>query len=202
MKKVLIALLVLAATAAFANTPNDLDAAIGNWQCITGAATVTDLEGDNGFTAQSLDTDIAGIFGATSDGWLFDPNDTTVNVTVEGDFFDGVLDPDKTYTFIFTAGPGDDVESGVFYTADFAGPGDYILTLDSYDGLGYNDLMDDVTFWIADDNYSSPVMPKGSTLTVRFNKAEQETEVPEPAAYAYALTGLGSLIGIKRRVKK
>ena len=40
-----------------------------------------------------------------------------------------------------------------------------------------------------------------SAPTVRFIRAG-ETVVPEPMAAAYALLGLGSLIGIKRRIKK
>ncbi|MBP5092892.1 MAG: hypothetical protein J6332_02460 [Abditibacteriota bacterium] len=44
---------------------------------------------------------------------------------------------------------------------------------------------------------SAPVI----TLT-RASEPEEETEVPEPCTIAYALTGLGSLAGIKRRIKK
>ena len=203
MKKLLIALLVLAATAAFANTPNDPEVTIESWYCPTGAALVTDLDDDNGFAALSFD-DIYAVFGAMSQGWHFNSNDTTINVTVEEDFFDDILsqNPDMTYTIMFAAGPSDDVESGVFYTCDFAGSGDYILTRDSYNGLVEGDLMDEVSLWIANENYSSLTLPAGKTLTVRFNKPQQETVVPEPATYAYALMGLGSLIGIKRRIKK
>ncbi|MBO7393834.1 MAG: PEP-CTERM sorting domain-containing protein, partial [Abditibacteriota bacterium] len=39
-------------------------------------------------------------------------------------------------------------------------------------------------------------------VTVSLNTTEEETEVPEPGTIAYALAGLGSLAGIKRRIKK
>ncbi|MBP5093040.1 MAG: hypothetical protein J6332_03210, partial [Abditibacteriota bacterium] len=46
-------------------------------------------------------------------------------------------------------------------------------------------------------------MTSGDYLTVRFKTGDDEEQlVPEPASVAYGITGLVSLMGIKRRIKK
>ena len=96
----------------------------------------------------------------------------------------------------------------VMYAAPYTGPGDYTLELANVFGdIEEGSEMSYILFAIADynsDGYVTQnlIMPGENTITVRFNSAEQETVVPEPTTCAYALMGLGSLLGIKRRVKK
>ena len=50
MKRVLIALLILASSAAFANTPGDPEVTVENWGFMTDGKVVSDLADNNGFT--------------------------------------------------------------------------------------------------------------------------------------------------------
>ena len=217
MKRVFIALLILAASAAFATTPNDSGVTVGNW-LHSDNLRVSDLEDDNGFTVDTTtgyvlgfgDGDYAGplaMFMGSADGWLADPN--PINVTVIEDFsaeqlpsFGGNL-----YVTIFGA-PSMDSDDAIMYAAPYGGPGDYTLEIVNVFGdIEEGDELSAMFFGIAnfdsDGTYlTGLMMPVDKTFTVRFNAEKPETVVPEPATYAYALMGLGSVIGIKRRIKK
>ena len=207
MKNVLIALLILAASAAFANTPNDSDVTLSNWAPID-ESIVTDLEGDNGFTALSGNNAGATFYTSDISGWLFDPNET-IRVTVFEDFVTPELiadrEADNSY-FAFAVGNSETM-SFALYEAEYNGPGDYVLTVAEIDGLAENNEISLAQVMIGshipdDNNIHIFAMPVNSTLTVRFNSAEQEIVVPEPMAAAYALVGFAPLFGLKKRIKK
>ena len=213
MKKLLIIFtLCTLASAAFANTPNDAGVTVGNWISWSDDSPVYNLADDNGFT-----TNIPGAgdgyvgevgFMGTADGWLFNPNES-VSVTVTEDFsadqipsFDGNL-------YVMLSGVENMYYSdyGPMYLAPYNGPGEYILELSNDFGYEEGTQLRDISFGIADFDsdgfYNDALMiPEGKTFTVRFNPPQQETVVPEPMAAVYGLLGFGSLLGMKKRIKK
>ena len=216
MKKVFIALMILAASAAFANTPSDSGVTVEGWRSWgeVNSIPVSDLADNNGFTANTINmhnplgddyvTEVG--FQAEASGWLFDPNES-VTITVIEDFSDEQISSFDGNFYISLQGIPLGYETGPFYMTLYTGPGDYTLELVNDFGLEEGSELSDVYFGIADfDNdagyYNSLMIPAGKTLTVRFGSEQPETVVPEPATCAYALMGLGSLLGIKRKIRK
>ncbi|MBP5737469.1 MAG: PEP-CTERM sorting domain-containing protein, partial [Abditibacteriota bacterium] len=72
--------------------------------------------------------------------------------------------------------------------------------------FGTGDAVDEI-YIVLGHAYSSGTYSFANTTpntygSARFMMGRPETEVPEPGTIAYALMGLGSLAGIKRRIKK
>ena len=216
MKRVLIALLILAASAAFANTPSGSGVTVEGWRSWgeVNSVPVSDLADDNGFTANTINmhdyigggyvTEVG--FQAGASGWIFDPNES-VKVTVIEDFSDEQISSFDGNFYISLQGIPLGSNDGPFYMTLYTGPGDYTLELVNAFGFEEGSELSDVYFGIADfDNYAgylnSLMMPMGKTFTVRFGSEQSETVVPEPATAAYAIVGLAPLFGLRKRIRK
>ena len=213
MKRVLTTLALLAlAGAAFAATINDPGVTAYGWhQGDDPDVMVYDLEDDNGFTSPCDEYGSVAFYMSSADGWIFDPNETvTVSVFEDfGRYMSAGREIENVYVYVGAAYMDptsmSDRPSMVIYRAPYDGPGDYTLSLFSNTGISDGDPLNTVMFALADESgnlYYSLDMPAYSTLTVRFNAEKPETDVPEPATCAYALMGLGSLLGIKRKIRK
>ena len=213
MKKILTALLILAASAAFANTPGDPGVTLTGWTPeSTIAAVAYDLDDNNGFQAYTDYGEGYGayaIFSATSvDGWLFNPNDTMI-IDINNDFVTPeILAESRVVDCFASVFVGDD-EHYAEFSVEYNEPGIYALTVTENDGLNPGDVIKYASFYLgghrADgDGTYALLMPSRRNISAKFYSSEQdeETVVPEPATAAYALLGLGSLIGVKRRIKK
>ena len=92
------------------------------------------------------------------------------------------------------------------YVAEYTGEGTYSFGPDNF---GYVDMDEGtaiafVEIWISDGDHLCYAGKNtvGSMMFMVGEEEKPETAVPEPASTAYALLGLGSLLGIKRRIKK
>ena len=150
-------------------------------------------------------------FGNVVGDWLINPNDV-ISIGVSGlanlDWSDwGTLD-NAYLRFTHSGYVGADLFFDGFGNADsFFANG---VTLTGAEFLSLTDIPSDaVVKWVdfflqSDGNDANSV---GTEYSLRFSiTAPQpdtpETEVPEPASAAYGLLGLGSLLGIKRRIRK
>ncbi len=120
---------------------------------------------------------------------------------------DWTVDPEDGYEYL-------DNETTAYYRTEWTGNGTYTFTpedLDAYDSWLVSDLADGAEIrgiavsirtlnkesygtWTQDTR-----MPAGGRGTIEVSKT---AEVPEPATYAYAVMGLVSAFGLKRRVRK
>ncbi|MBP5738527.1 MAG: hypothetical protein J6X38_05550 [Abditibacteriota bacterium] len=144
-------------------------------------------------------------------GWVYDQNES-VPVRVTG--FDNMegrhMQPEEIVPIIDDE-PGQKSlityllfdEGQLIYNTPFDGDGVYYLNpadvlwgnASAYDGQTVVSVNTEIG-----GDYVWFVVP-GTKGSVQYFP-EDETEVPEPAAIAYALMGLGSAFGLKRRVKK
>ena len=199
MKKVLIVLLVLATSAAFAARFED---AAVVWNAVDEGIALSYLDGGNGFTAVSEKNYSVCSFLGTASNWVFDSNETTVSVSVTDDFF-ADLDLDEEYSITL-------MDSGynVVYAAPYNGSGDYTLNLIDAGDISDNSHLPGAMLGLFVVDYenitigNTTVIPEGGTFSVRFGAKNEEPVVPEPATYAYGITGLVSVIGIKRKIRK
>ncbi len=210
MKRVFIALMILAASAAFAKGINDPSVTVSGWyEADDPDIVISDLQDDNGFTVYGGEYGSAANYRADAEGWLYDPNET-VTVSVFEDFgsyeFAG-REIEDIYVIVSAADMNSQgslsLPKMVIYGAPYNGPGDYTLPVLLSIGISEGDTLNTALFSLSDETgYYTADMPAYSTLTVRFNADKPETEVPEPGVCAYALTGIAALSGIKRRIRK
>ena len=147
--------------------------------------------------------------------WVYDENGE-FSVLIEGfeDLYpadsDAVVPPVRMFVVVL----GSDGDYARHQT-EWSGSGNYYFgpeTLDSYffDIEGPADI-ESVEVYFAKDNGSGwfdiYYLGNQAVGTIEFFGIEEEpdepvTEVPEPAAFAYAAMGLASVFGLKRRIKK
>ena len=203
MKKIpLILLAVLMVGSAFAA---DFKDTYTMWGTVADRLDFSNFENYDGFTAAARgDNQTCAFYGIPSN-WLFNPNETTVNVSVTDNFSEEQL-AEKDYIIMLGAVDYRIDELVVSYTAPYTGAGNYTLSLvDAAVPADTTLPMAMFGIYAADPETGQPThdfmtIPGGGRLSVKFGSPE--TAVPEPASAAYGLLGLGSLIGIKRRIKK
>ena len=212
MKKVLFILSLIAlASAAFADLP------ITDWRVYTSGG----YKGDDAI-----------IRDAEPNGFDFDRRsdaDTTYFTNFRsGEVFDWVYDESDVFTITLTGfedvypGEGNNLSSlivelynsndgaAIVYASEYGGAGTYVFDFDNAVaarkdfGPGYD--VERIYIALGETNASGRYTFANTTPntygSVRFMMGRPETEVPEPGTIAYALMGLGSLAGIKRRIKK
>jgi hypothetical protein len=222
MKKLIsvLAIAALAMSAAFA--AYDVDWEGNNRQYIENGDDLGffALFEDNDFSGDTLDFALHG--ESVGDEWLLNPND---ELTL---FINGLDDMDWSFAG-YVAWGDDGIQLEINATKgdmDFDVPVELVDHVDFYnlpDGftLTGQDLIDwgvpngaginGITLYIVNGeaDYNSydgmPVYMFG-TLTMyeeeQPEEPDEDTEVPEPATYAYAAMGLVSVLGLKRRIKK
>ena len=199
-----------AAFAAFAKGINDPSVTVSGWyETNDPDIVISDLQDDNGFTASGGEYGSATYYLANVDGWIYDPNETvTVSVFEDfGSYMSAGREIEDLYIIVgaidMNSQSGQSGPNMVIYGAPYNGPGDYTLPVFQNDGISEGDTLNMALFSLSDEiGYYTVDMPAYSTLTVKFNADKPETVVPEPCTIAYALMGLGSIAGIKRRIKK
>ena len=133
-------------------------------------------------------------------GWLYNGNDS-FTVTFEG-FLDRDFDPSYGALIVYV---DDGFRNAVCYMVPWSGNGAYTFTAeDIVPGWNTGDSIEGLEVGCVEvflEHVKWTPRTYGR-VTVALNTPEEETEVPEPATAAYALMGLGSLAGIKRRIKK
>ena len=144
-------------------------------------------------------------------GWLYNGNDS-FTITFEGfEDEDFVWDDEAFPGFLRVLVTNWEDDACVEYGLPWEGPGTYTFTAEditSPDDLLEGKSVDMFTFdgFNAEFGYSLSILSGADgRITVSVDTREPETPetvVPEPATAAYALMGLGSLVGIKRRFKK
>ena len=133
-------------------------------------------------------------------GWLYNGNDS-FTVTFEG-FRDRDFYPSPGALTVYV---DDGSRNAVCYMVPWSGNGAYTFTAeDVFPGWNTGDSIEGlevgrVEVFLEHVKWTPRTYGR---VTVALNTPEEETEVPEPATAAYALMGLGSLAGIKRRIKK
>ena len=212
MKKLIavLALSAVACAAAFA------DISVSDWNASYGGTSgivVTDYA-PAGFDVYLPETSNKVAFGFHSDnasGWLYNGNVPLILVV------DGFDDDDFSATDgVFSITVADVTwRNTVCYNLPWAGNGTYTFapqnikpasSLGSLEGLEVNGL----DMFVRNDDTLLRLNP-GATGRVTLALGEPipdpepdtpETELPEPCTIAYTLTGLGSVAGIKRRIRK
>ncbi|MBP5718001.1 MAG: hypothetical protein J6X53_03360 [Abditibacteriota bacterium] len=144
-------------------------------------------------------------------GWLYNGNDS-FTITFEGFEDEDFVWDDEAFPGLlraFFTNPENDAY--VEYGLSWEGPGTYTFTAeditDSYGSFeGKNVDMFTFDGFNPEFGYSLYILSGADgRITVSVDTREPETPetvVPEPACAAYGITGLVSLIGIKRRIKK
>ena len=200
MKKCLIVLFILAASAAFAGGLNDDDVTVGAW--MAPSVTVSGLPDDKGFAVETERNKHTLVLGDRVSGWLYNPNET-IDVFIDEDIFGDNYTTGNYY--IYLAGmSGGNINTPAF-TAPYYGPGSYTLSLGDLPELETGSVLDTINIYFArkDGNrYAAVTFPNAGNMTFRFKPKAEEPVVPEPAAYAYAAMGLVSVLGMKRRIRK
>ncbi|MBP5092440.1 MAG: hypothetical protein J6332_00130 [Abditibacteriota bacterium] len=151
-------------------------------------------------------------FGSnTVSGWTYDENgDFAVDIQGFESLFppDELLDAPPTKMFVVMLGADGDQAR---HQTEWTGSGVYAFgpeTLVSgyYEGGVVN--VDAVQVYFAMETewgLGVYLLGNGATGTIEFlldEEEEDEPEVPEPAAFAYAAMGLASAFGLKRRIRK
>ncbi len=208
MKKIIavFALAALVCGAAFA------DVTMTNWEPLdyNGNLSVTDygsagfdVELPDGVNSEGFDVDTYDV-----SGWLFDPNET-ITVTLSGFDNDAFIASDNSWLTIDIGNYEDDYFGE--YKLPWTGNGTYTFTADD---IQYADEVlegTEITYvniygWDYNDADGCVYINPGASgrVTVVFGVPEEEegTVVPEPGVCAYALMGLGSLVGMKKRFVK
>ena len=217
MKKLFFVLALIALCgAAFANNISDPEVTLTGWRYNyrlsngNGSDDVSDLGDGKGFTVTAdVTADYSiGYFtnylnGGCISGWVFDENEPITLTILESDIVaeDDALVSVKVWSYMY---------SYYIYTKPYTGAGEYVFTaeditavfgnVDSLNGLAPGQI----DIYVGTGNVpATTYLPAGGKFTATFAKVDKpETVVPEPASAAYALLGLGSLMGIKRRIKK
>ena len=206
MKKFLFAVALIAmACGAFATGAADPSATMTGWtDWGWSGGYLSDLADGRGFTVDltsaPVGTAIDNIRGVTfltfgPSGWVYDSNESFA-IEIDENF----ADADGSYSVSLIASAGN---NGAWYDKIYNGPGTYVFTAaDLLSASDYVNNSEITQIWFTFGSGKS--MTSGDYITVRFKTSEdeEETVVPEPASAAYALLGLGSLMGIKRRIKK
>ena len=200
MKRVFIALLILAAGAGFAAGLNDDSVTIGAW--MAPSVTVTALPDDKGFALETERAKHSMVLGDQVSGWLYNPNET-ITVIIDENIFGSNYTTGNYY--IYLAGmAGGNINSPSF-SAPYYGPGTYTLTINDLPELDPGTALDTINIYFAQrsgGSFSPLTFPTAGNLTLRFKPEAEEPIVPEPTAIAYGLVGLTPLFGLKRRIKK
>ncbi len=171
------------------------------------------------YAPAGFDIDTTGVDWGTSfycessnvGGWLYNGNDS-FTITFEGfEDEDFVWDDEAFPGFLRVLVTNWEDDACVEYGLPWEGPGTYTFTAEditSPDDLLEGKSVDMFTFdgFNAEFGYSLSILSGADgRITVSVDTWEPETPetvVPEPACAAYGITGLVSLIGIKRRIKK
>ena len=128
---------------------------------------------------------------------LLDENGEPASVgtaNIQGGFF-----TNGTYEFVGDSVTLGDYSATVNWSDDLEGVeiGGLVFS------LGDDDITWDMAFMTQTGISPKSLLTDGTlNISASVKTADEETVVPEPATYAYALMGLGSLMGIKRRIKK
>ncbi len=142
-------------------------------------------------------------FGSVNvSGWLYNGNDS-FTVTFEGFRDNDFNSSHGTLSFIVRDGSWDNC---VWYRVPWSGNGAYTFTAeDIFPQWNEGDSIEGLEVGCIDIWVEDPVKwtPRAlGRVTVSLNTPEEETDIPEPGTIAYAIMGLGSLAGMKRRIKK
>lgn len=220
MKKLFFCL----ALAALATVSASADIALTDWKAwnskeydYTAANYVTDY-GTNGFDVDTtgLGTPVVADFGTdTVTDWFYNAN-TDVKITVSG--FEGIYSPQPPEYPMYINILLEDPHDQLYLAQPWTGAGTYTFTskdyIDDYyvpwDMDNFGKPLTRVGVFVASSNAEYMYLAPGTTGRVIFGDAdidpdpdpEEETVVPEPCTIAYALTGLGSLIGMKKKFAK
>ena len=199
MKKLIsvLALAALVCGAAFA------DFTMTGWSAsaAVGAVTVTDYA-PAGFNFEAEETEVAFGFQTVNINWLFNGNEP-FTVTFSGFEDNDFTVPNNSSLGVYVGSWEQYVQSAL----PWVGNGTYTFTPADFSG----DFADEfevtyVSIYAQGDGWVEVKMNSGAAGRVTFAlgapEEEEGTVVPEPCTIAYALTGLGSLAGIKRRFKK
>ena len=208
MKKLIavLALSAVACAAAFA------DISVSDWNASYPASglTITDYA-PAGFDAYLSETSSKVVFGFHSSNvsdWLYNKNEPVI-LTVENF---GENDFSATDGVISISIADANWRNTVIYTLPWAGNGTYTFApqnikesscMGSLEGLEVNA----VDMFVRSDDTLLRLNPGGAgRITLALGEPEEdpthETELPEPMSAAYAVMGLGSLIGMKKRFVK
>ncbi len=133
-------------------------------------------------------------------GWVYDENNT-FSVVVTG-FDDMPASPDSLALALFCG------DSYIIYDADYYGAGTYNFGPDNMSRKDVDMIAGDsfdfvsVTMTLSSMYCTTTGTTTGSMRLVFGEEEKPDTVVPEPATCAYALMGFGSLLGIKKHIKK
>ena len=217
MKKVLFILSLIALASASFAAVSITDWGVCNWDTFnydSDEPFMRDAE-PNGFDFnRSSDTNLYrnADFGSKNvSGWVYDEDDVfTVTLTgFEDIYMPPVFGMDNVDNVIVEF-RNKSKSANIRYAGDYIGAGTYGFDFDNvfsvYNGFGTGDAVDEI-YIVLGHAYSSGTYSFANTTpntygSARFMMGRPETEVPEPGTIAYALVGLGSLAGIKRRIKK
>ena len=226
MKKVLFVIAVIALTSAvFA------DVSITDWTYMNGRTFWTndgaiEDSGSAGFEfAKSEDfysnswRSMMSFVSNNVSGWTYDENGT-FTVGVEGFedlYFEDERDVDTVYVILWRKNEADAMAA---YSLPYTGDGDYLFGPESFaKGRGVSGDVATIQIGLGTEADGGGFLPGIVNSGPEWDSARYtaytsggmwlggrperpETELPEPAAYAYGVTGLVSACGIKRRIRK
>ncbi|MBP5738472.1 MAG: hypothetical protein J6X38_05260 [Abditibacteriota bacterium] len=203
MKKLIFTFALIAvAAASFAAGLSDPSTSMTGWtDWGWSGGNISDLADGRGFsvdlTSAPAGTALDKIRGVTFisfnvSGWVYDDNESIV-----AEIDENFAEADGSYSVSLIV---DANGKGALYDTTYTGPGTYVFTEALTAAANMNGLaVTDIWFSLGADK----PMTSGDYLTVRFKTGDDEEQlVPEPASVAYGITGLVSLMGIKRRIKK
>ena len=221
MKKIIFVLAVAALCgAAFANNISDPEVTLTGWRYSyrvpngNGSDDLSDLGDGKGFTVTAdvtADRNIAyltnNLNGGCISGWVFDENEPITLTILESDI---VAENDALVSVEVQSYISSNKYGSYIYKKPYTGAGEYVFTAEDITSVfGSIDLLNghapgEIKISVGTSAIpATTYLPAGGKFTATFAKVDKpETVVPEPASAAYALLGLGSLMGIKRRIKK
>ena len=220
MKKIVF-ILALAALcgAAFANNVSDPGVTLRGWDYFSSSAPAgfVSLADGKGFAVTATREGLYSGFTAYNvSGWVFDENES-INVKITE--ASGMSSVGNQCVAVIPYFDGDTYEEvHLFYAKPYTGVGEYTFTVSD---IQTNDDPDEAAWFVATRTESAGKTPYEFILAVgdydpdegyiyfntfdvggRFSATFGKTVVPEPTSAAYALLGLGSLLGIKRKIRK
>ena len=217
MKKVLFILSLIALASASFAAVSITDWGVCNWDTFnydSDEPFIRDAE-PNGFDFnRSSDTNLyrnANFGSKNVSGWVYDEDDVfTVTLTGFEDILPASFGMDNVDNVIVELCKNGK-SANIRYAGDYIGAGTYVFDFDNvfsvYNDFGTGDAVDEIYITLGHvssggNGYVHANTTPNTYGSVRFMMGRPETEVPEPGTIAYALMGLGSLAGIKRRIKK